>query len=207
MLTSLCQSAFITMQTFLETKRYSTLKVGLILVYCILDILLTQMETSYLLMNFEGSKDPAVRIDFLLYEGIMRSIKDFQKDTGIELTDSYKTIDTKVWSIDQHGNKHVQYVLSASAVAPTALRKWDERFNDQNGKIYLHCVSNPPLVCSSDGYRRDCYTVYSQPTDAPNQHIFKILLIVPCVLFAAGRKKPFGSYCGTVIYHRCFGMG
>ena len=36
----------------------------------------------------------------------MRSIKDFQKHTGIELTDSYKAIDTKVWSIIQQGNKH-----------------------------------------------------------------------------------------------------
>ena len=74
-------------------------------------------------------------------------IRTSKKDTGIELNDSYKAIDTRVWSVIQRGNKHVQCVLSASGVAPTALRKWDERFNDLKWQnIFTLCFKSTPDV-------------------------------------------------------------
>ena len=109
------------MRTFLETKEYSTFKNwvdnGILYIRHLIG-----SNGNFLSFDEFRRQFPAVRIDCLLYEGIMRSIKVFQKDTRIELTNCHKAIESKVWFTIQRGNKHFQYVLPASEATPTGLR-------------------------------------------------------------------------------------
>ena len=86
-----------------------------------------------------------------MYEGIIRAMKKYSNATGIMLTDGDtgrdKTFDSKVWHTIVKGNKHVQYVLSWSEITPTAIGKWNKKFDELNWKnIFKICFKVTPDV-------------------------------------------------------------
>ena len=94
-------------------------------------------------LNFNEFKDrfPHVRTNFLLYEGVIRAIKEYQKKVGIELISSQKHNGAKVWNIINKGNKAVRQSISKNENVPTAVQKWNTKFEIQDNwdKIFKRC--------------------------------------------------------------------
>ena len=149
---------------------------------------------------------PAVKVDFLQYEVIMRSIKKSKKIHALKWLTATKQLKVK-FGLRCKRAIHlfsVLCILSASEAAPTALRKWDDRCNDHKWQnILTICFKGTP-----DVQLRWFQTRLLRRILTTNIYLFiQKMLIVLCVLFVAWKKKPFGICCGTVTHQRCFRMG
>ena len=65
----------------------------------------------------------------MVYEGIITTIKKYQKKVNVELSVRFSCLDTKVWTIIQRGNKAVQTTLDKSEAVPAAVNKWNKIYN------------------------------------------------------------------------------
>ena len=73
------------------------------------------------------------RTNFLVYEGIINSIRQSQRKLHIEVTGHQKVlVYTKVWGCIYQGNRHVQSVLVRSGTVVAAVGRWNELFDNLN---------------------------------------------------------------------------
>ena len=97
------------------------------------------------LMNFQEFQlnYPNVRrTNFLMYEGILKAIKVYKEKQSIRFSNTYKIQENKLWFLIAKGNKKIQAVLSKSEAVPTAISRWNEKYNDNFNweKIFQHCI-------------------------------------------------------------------
>ena len=59
---------------------------------------LTNAEGNYLTYNESKQKYPDVKTNFLMYEGIIDAIREYQQRVKIELTTQWIWNETKLWS-------------------------------------------------------------------------------------------------------------
>ena len=83
----------------------------------------------YLNFNDLTNQFPHIKMNFLVYEGIITAIKKYQKKVNVELSVKFSCLDTKVWTIIQRGNKAVQTALDKSEAVPAAVNKWNKIYN------------------------------------------------------------------------------
>jgi len=82
-----------------------------------------------------------LRTNFLMYEGIINAIKRYREKYDIKLSSNFKTFDSKVWHVLGKRNKHVQSVLLKSEAVPTAIDRWNKKYDNLNWKnIYKMCI-------------------------------------------------------------------
>lgn len=74
---------------------------------------------------------PHVQTNFLVYEDIIASIREYKVRTNIQLTADYEITDVKVWARIQTGNKSVQSTLAKAEVIPVAVKKWNGKSDVQ----------------------------------------------------------------------------
>ena len=85
-------------------------------------------------------KFPNIRTNFLLFEGIIKAIRSYCQKHKIVLSDHYKLFDNKIWYCIQKGSKCIQNIINKNNVTPTAVRKWDNMFEDLEWKkIFPFC--------------------------------------------------------------------
>ncbi|WP_419635471.1 hypothetical protein, partial [Thiolapillus sp.] len=77
----------------------------------------------YLNLNDFTNQFPHIKMNFLVYEGIITAIKKYPKKDSVELS---VCLNTKVWTIIQRGNKAVQTALDKSEAA---VNKWNKIYN------------------------------------------------------------------------------
>ena len=83
---------------------------------------------------------PNLRINFLLYRGIINAIKQYQKKLNITLTKQYKLLEPKALFVIKKGNKFVQSTLMGYDVIPAGIIKWNRTFLHQDWKkTFRHC--------------------------------------------------------------------
>jgi hypothetical protein len=103
-------------------------------------------------MNFNDfrTKYPAIlRTNFLMFEGIMTSIKRYCEKVQVNLLNNTKILETKAWFTISRNNKYILSILSKTETLPTAVERWNEIFNNINfnwSKIFLHCIKTTPDV-------------------------------------------------------------
>ena len=85
-------------------------------------------------------KFPNVNTNFLLFEGIIKTIRLYCRKHNIVLTYQYMHFDSKVWFCIKKGSKFVQNIINKNNAAPTAIRKWNNMFeNLEWKKIFSLC--------------------------------------------------------------------
>ena len=62
----------------------------------------------------------------MVYEGIITTIKKYQKKVNVELSVRFSCLNAKVWTIIQRSNKAVQTTLDKSEAVPAAVNKWSK---------------------------------------------------------------------------------
>ena len=72
---------------------------------------------------------PDLNTNFLQYERIVSSIREYQKKCRIKLSKDYKINDTKAIQIIRKGNKAVTLQLYDSTKPPTAVGNWNKKYN------------------------------------------------------------------------------
>jgi hypothetical protein len=86
-------------------------------------------------------KYPTVtRTNFLMYAGILRAVKQFQRKCNIEFNNQYIFADNTVWGYIKKGNKHVKSVFACNGTVPAAIPKCNSIYENLNWKaIFSHC--------------------------------------------------------------------
>ena len=95
-------------------------------------------------LSFEGFKHkfPGVNTNFLVYQGIIESIKKYKQTTGLVFSgEDYLSEGPKIWSyLRIGGTKSFYSMLTNNGVKPPCINKWEETYqnNDLNWeKIFL----------------------------------------------------------------------
>ena len=71
---------------------------------------------------------PNVYINFVLYEGIVRAVKNYQDKLGLVFCESFSIEDAFVWKcICKSGSKHIYNCLVKHSERPKCIDKWTER--------------------------------------------------------------------------------
>ena len=91
----LCPNVYIIMLIYAEEKGSYVLEIGWTVALFPWDILLVHMDTYH--YNEFKAKFPNVRTDFLLYEGILTTVKCYQRRLGLAVKDNFVIGDTFVW--------------------------------------------------------------------------------------------------------------
>ena len=124
------------------------LKNGVMLVFLWLDNLLMKMVT----LSFEEFKQhnpDVVRTNFLMYNGIINSIRQFK--LNLDLTTSHRILDSKVWFTIDKSNKQIQ---SLSRRSPQLrLKDGMQIMIILSGVKYFHIALKSPYMCSWGGSR------------------------------------------------------
>lgn len=86
-------------------------------------------------------KYPAItRTNFLMYEGIIQTLKRYHIKLGYILATLPNNLDSGVWQCIRKGNEAVKTVLLGNAILPTASKKWNNIFAGLNWKrIFSKC--------------------------------------------------------------------
>jgi hypothetical protein len=85
------------------------------------------------------TKFPGVSTNFLVYEGIILAIKNYQKKKGILLIEETGPFEHPVWRIIEKGSKYIQSTLNSNDDTPTSLSKWNSLFDNLEWtNIFLH---------------------------------------------------------------------
>ena len=83
----------------------------------------------YLNFNDFTNQFPHIKMNLLVYEGIITAIKKYQKKVNVKVSVRFSCLNTKVWTIIQRGNKAVQTALDKSEAVPAAVNKWNKIYN------------------------------------------------------------------------------
>lgn len=71
---------------------------------------------------------PNVYVNFILYEGIVRAVRNYQKQLGLVFCESFSVGDAFVWKcICNSGSKHIYNCLVKHSERPKCFDKWTER--------------------------------------------------------------------------------
>ena len=102
---------------------------------------LINQDGKYLHFSEFKNKFPQVRIDFVMYEGILSAIRQFQKKAQIELVGGESAADTKAWNVIYKGNKTVQETLARSEIVSTGVQKWNTKVDIELDwkKVFRKC--------------------------------------------------------------------
>ena len=77
---------------------------------------------------------------FLLFEGILKAIKQYLEKCKLQLTADFRVAEPKVWDCLRKGNKFIQQILIKSDTCPTAVDKWNKIYNNLNWtQIFSKC--------------------------------------------------------------------
>ena len=80
------------------------------------------------------------KTNFLMFEGILKAIKQFLEKCKLQLTSGYKESDSKMWICLKKGNKFIQQIQVKSETHPTAVNKWNNIYNNLNWRqIFGKC--------------------------------------------------------------------
>jgi hypothetical protein len=79
--------------------------------------------------DFQARYPNIMRTNFLMYEGIITAIRAYQHKLLIDFSRIYKNMDPKVWTIIMKGNKQIQSQLLKSDSVPTAIGKWNGKYD------------------------------------------------------------------------------
>ena len=106
--------------------------------WCDQDIFLIRQlinnDGNFLNHNEFREKYPGTRTNFLLYEGIIQSVKAYQNRLNVILTNRYKLLPNKTWFSIQKGNQFIQEILNRNNTLPTAVVKWNQEFENLDWK-------------------------------------------------------------------------
>ena len=81
-----------------------------------------------------------LRTNFLMYNGILNSIKQYKNNLNIIPDGSHRELDSKVWYVLKKGNKFIQSLVLKSDATPTATQRWNRQFVGLDWvKIFSHC--------------------------------------------------------------------
>jgi len=89
-------------------------------------------------------KYPGVRTNFLMYEGVISSIKTYLHKTGLECKgESYQQVQNRVLNVINKGNKAVCLLFDDPAAVPAGVSKWNDQYgahvNTKWRNIFLQC--------------------------------------------------------------------
>ena len=102
-------------------------------------------------LNYEEftAKYPNVKANHLLFTGIIHSIKNYQNNHKIVLTNRYKLSESLAWTIIAKGNKSICKFLVVSDVIPAGLKKWNMKYENlpwkQIFKTYVQSTRDTQL--------------------------------------------------------------
>ena len=78
------------------------------------------------------TKYPNIRINYLVFIGIIQAIKKYQKKCGVRLVSKYKLLNPTVWTTIMKGNKCIYSTLANSDARPAGLKKWNAFYENLN---------------------------------------------------------------------------
>ena len=80
------------------------------------------------------------RTNFLIFEGIIKGIKQYLRKCDLQLSPAFKIGDPKLWTCLRRGNKFIQQMWIRCDIAPVAVDKWNKQFINLNWKlIFTRC--------------------------------------------------------------------
>ena len=83
---------------------------------------------------------PTANTNYLFFEGIIRSLKQYQQKCKVILNSDYKIVETKAVQCVNNGNKSVRVQLMNSEVEASAVKKWNETYPNLNwSNIFSKC--------------------------------------------------------------------
>jgi hypothetical protein len=92
--------------------------------------------------NFEEflNKYPGIKTHFLLYNGIIASIKKYEHKLGVKIESGLSSDVNLTWAVIKKGNKHIQNILNANNDVPTCINKWNLEFENLDWHlIFMKC--------------------------------------------------------------------
>ena len=95
------------------------------------------------IMNYTEFKIayPNLKTNFLQYEGIISSIKKYQKKCKVQVNTEFKVSNTKAIQTIKDGNKAVKFQLYDSGKLPTAVNKWNKNYLELSwDSIFMKCL-------------------------------------------------------------------
>ena len=82
--------------------------------------------------EFKRNVPNVTRTSSLLYEGVIKAVREYLRAKKIALADYKSGFKTKAWFYIERGNKSVQSVLAGSETTPAAVGRWNEQFDELN---------------------------------------------------------------------------
>ena len=83
---------------------------------------------------------PDVNTNFLQYEGIISSVREYQKKCQIQLNTEFKVIDSKSIQIINEGNRSTKLQLYDEGKQATAVVQWNKKYLELDwDKIFMKC--------------------------------------------------------------------
>ena len=93
---------------------------------------LVNTDGNFLTFNDFQAKFSGLSTNFVLYNGIIKSIKCFKEKLNIEKIHNNRSHeDDKVWNLIKHSpSNKIYFVLNSKYTKPTCIRKWEETFTE-----------------------------------------------------------------------------
>jgi hypothetical protein len=102
---------------------------------------------TYLSFDEFKEKYPTLTTNFLIYRGLVESIKKYQNNIQVIQDTSNDSLDQKTWQIIFEGNKSVQSSLIAANSSPAGVAKWNSMFADLNWKTIFYKCHRTTVDC------------------------------------------------------------
>ncbi len=98
------------------------------------------------------------KADFMLYEGVLSAIRDYQRKLGLDVEENFVVGDSRVWKCIGKGNvKNIYACLVASDDIPKCVDRWSKTLDVViNTKYFLIKSSRPLMTHVSDGFSTKC---------------------------------------------------
>lgn len=90
--------------------------------------------------EFQNKYPNIQNTNFLIFEGVLKAVKQYKKKCNVELIQNYSEGDPKFWVCLFKGNKFITSIFTKSEIIPTAVLRWNEFYEDLDwNTIFRKC--------------------------------------------------------------------